>query len=171
MHKDIREKLERIKTALTEQITNKLTDEEHDISMDIIDSIPEELQTAFIIIYNKNKNMMVKQKSSQYLTMLMIVDIHIELVTHLEYLEIEQDKKEQNELIVNTIRQTQPLQNNNNTNTTLSWFTLANVFKFIFIFIMVVFTIWSMFILNPEASDKTFNVISNMSKIIKGKDE
>ena len=88
----------------------------------------------------------------------------------LEYLEIEQNKKEQNELIVNTIRQTQPLQNNNN-NTTLSWFTLANVFKFIFIFIMVVFTIWSMFILNPEASDKTFNVISNMSKIIKGKDE
>ena len=170
MYKDMKIKLERQRTILTENMTNKLTDDENDISVDIIDAIPEELQTAFIIIYNKNKNMLVKQKSSQYLTLLAIVDSHIDLISHLEHLETEQDKKEQNELLINAIKQNNPNTNNNSNNTLLSLFTLANVFKFMFIFLVIVFTIWTMFILNPEASDKTFNFISNFSQILKGKE-
>lgn len=153
---NVLDKLKAFRTDLTDGAL--VVDHEVDLEELIkIKDIEDELYETLLLIFTRNKNKMVSIKNEHTKNTLAIIDLTISIIEIISHSQHNNNSA--------------PVNNNNNSNTnstSTSSFSLTallkpdNIFKVALSIIFILLTVWSMFIINPKATDDTMKSVTNI---------
>lgn len=140
---NVLEKLKAFRTDLTDGAL--IVDHEVDLEDLIkIKEIEDELYETLILLFTRNKNKMLTIKNEHTKNTLAIIDLTISMI----------------EIISNAQPETPTV--NNQPFTIASLFKPDNVFKFAISIVFVLLTVWTMYIINPKATDETMKSVTGI---------
>lgn len=166
--------LDKLKTFRDDLIEGSLVvDHEVDLEDLIkIKEIEDELYETLLLIFTRNKNKMLTIKNDHTKNTLSIINMTISIIEIIT-------ANPSNNPVNNTAPQQPYNTQNNNTNNNNQpqqngWMAIIkpdSVFKIALSIIIVLLVIWTMFIINPKATDDTMKSVSNIVDITKSKKE
>lgn len=137
--------LDKLKAFRTD-LTDGALEVDHEVDLEDlikIKEIEDELYETLLLIFTKNKNKMLTIKNEHTKNTLAIIELTISMI----------------EII--SVKQPEPIVNNQPFTLT-SLLKPDNIFKIAISIIFILLTVWSMYIINPKATDETMKSVSGI---------